>query len=115
MRLLLDSCVSKAACLYLRSAGHDVEYSAEWPTDPGDAEILARAAAEERALVTVDKDFGDLAVRHGRRHAGIVRLVGFRAGEQGAATDAVVASHSAELARGALLTVERDRVRIREG
>jgi len=114
VRLLLDSCVSKAACRYLRSAGHDVVYSAEWPADPGDAEILGRAAAEERALVTVDKDFGNLAVRHNRPHAGIVRLVGFRAGEQGAATDAVVVSHSAELARGALLTVERDRLRIRE-
>lgn len=93
MRLLLDSCVSKAACLYLRAA---------------------RAAAEKRALVTIDKDFGDLAIRQGRGHAGIVRLVGFRASEQGGAADSVVSSHRAELARGCLLTAERDRLRIRE-
>ena len=91
-----------------------MECAGEWPADPGDIEILAKAASERRALVTIDKDFGELAIRQGHDHSGIIRLVGFRAGEQGAATDAVVAAHSGVLARGALLTVERDRVRIRE-
>ena len=36
----------------------------------GDDEILARAYAEQRILVTIDKDFGELAIVHGRPHCG---------------------------------------------
>ncbi|MFW6147662.1 MAG: DUF5615 family PIN-like protein [Thermodesulfobacteriota bacterium] len=34
-----------------------------WPEDPGDEEILARAHNKECILVTLDKDFGELAIR----------------------------------------------------
>jgi len=43
----------------------------------------------------------------------IVRLVGLRAREQGAAVLQVVATYEEELRSGAILTVYRDRVRIR--
>jgi predicted nuclease of predicted toxin-antitoxin system len=32
--------------------------------------------AESRVLVTLDKDFGELAIMKGAPHAGIIRLVG---------------------------------------
>lgn len=54
MKLLLDSCISKAACAYLREEGHDVDWSTEWAADPGDDEILARATTQGRVLVTLD-------------------------------------------------------------
>ena len=34
----------------------------DWSRDPGDEEILAIADQERRILVTLDKDFGELAV-----------------------------------------------------
>jgi hypothetical protein len=46
-----------------------VIWAGEWAEDPGDDEILARAHREGRVLVTLDKDFGELAVVHGQpRH-----------------------------------------------
>ncbi|GIL11807.1 MAG: hypothetical protein BroJett038_05270 [Chloroflexota bacterium] len=48
-------------------------YAGEWIEDPGDDEILARAYEERRILVTLDKDFGELAVVRGTAHAGIIR------------------------------------------
>lgn len=46
----------------LAAAGHDVIWAGDWPSDPGDEEILDQAAAQGRVLVTLDKDFGELAV-----------------------------------------------------
>jgi predicted nuclease of predicted toxin-antitoxin system len=64
--------------------------------------------------VTLDKDFGELAVARGHPHSGIVRLVGFRATEQGPACAKVLQLHGSNLARGAIITVEPRRLRIRE-
>jgi predicted nuclease of predicted toxin-antitoxin system len=114
VKLLLDSCISKAACAYLRDHGHDVDWATEWVADPGDEEILARATKQGRVLVTLDKDFGEIAIRNARLRTGVIRLVGLRAIEQGPAVDAVVAAHADDLAQCSLLTVERDRVRIRQ-
>jgi predicted nuclease of predicted toxin-antitoxin system len=50
---------------------------------PGDEEILARAHNDGRVVVTLDKDFGELAIVHGLPHSGILRLVNLPAKEQG--------------------------------
>lgn len=113
MRLLLDSSVWGGACVDLEQAGHDVVWCGDWHEDPGDEEILARAFREGRILVTLDKDFGELAVARGLPHAGIIRLVGVRARQQGALCLYVLTSHAAELAIGAIVTAEPGRLRIR--
>jgi len=41
-----------------------------WEQDPGDEEILAKAHDEGRVLVTLDKDFGELAVVKRVPHSG---------------------------------------------
>ncbi len=53
MRLLLDTCIWGGARAELETAGHDVIWAGAWKEDPGDAEILARAHAESRVLVTL--------------------------------------------------------------
>ncbi len=68
MKVMLDTCVWGGALTGLRAAGHDVVWTGEWDKDPGDDEILARAQAEERVLVTLDKDFGEMAVFRGVPH-----------------------------------------------
>jgi predicted nuclease of predicted toxin-antitoxin system len=113
VNLLLDTCVAGAARNFLKSAGHDVIWSAEWDRDPGDDEILFRAHQEERILVTIDKDFGELAIVRGLPHAGIVRLVGLRSGQQGPVCAQVLLRYSAELQAGAIVTAGLSRVRIR--
>ena len=70
MKLLLDACVWGKAREDLLAAGHDVVHAADWPEDPGDEEILTRAYREGRVLITLDKDFGELAIVRGQPHVG---------------------------------------------
>ena len=113
MKVLVDSCVSGEAAKELRTAGHEAAWAGDWASDPGDDEILARAHAEGRVLVTLDKDFGEKAVVHGTPHSGIVRLTGLRSVEHGRVCLAVLERYGTELAAGALVTVEPGRIRIR--
>ena len=55
MKLLLDACVWGGTKEFLVSRGHDVVWAGEWLEDPGDREILNRAHAERRILVTLDR------------------------------------------------------------
>lgn len=113
MKLLLDSCVWGGALRSLREAGYNVIWCGEWDRDPGDAEILAHAYREERILITLDKDFGELALVQGMPHAGIIRLVGFPARQQATACSRVLALHGLELQQGAIVVAEPGRLRIR--
>ena len=113
MRLLLDSCVWGKAREELQVAGHDVVWAGDWPQDPGDEEILARAHAEGRVLVTLDKDFGEIAIVRGAPHSGIVRLVDFSARHQARMCHLALERYGPELTQGAIVTVEPGRVRIR--
>ncbi len=66
-------------------------------------------------LVTLDKDFGQLAIVFGHPHSGIVRLVGLSAREQGPVCVQILEHYGSELAAGAIVTVEHGRVRVRSG
>lgn len=97
----------------LEAAGHDVEWSGNWQQDPGDEEILAYARRETRILVTLDKDFGELAVVQGVRHSGILRIVDFSVRQQGTVCLQAMARHGPALAAGAIVTAEPGRLRVR--
>lgn len=114
MNLLLDTCVWGGAVGELRAAGHDVVWSGDWEDDPGDEAILAKAHAQHRILVTLDKDFGELAIVRRQPHGGIVRLVDFSARRQAEACLRILDTHGAELESGAIVTAERGRLRVRE-
>jgi predicted nuclease of predicted toxin-antitoxin system len=103
MKLLLDTCVWGGAKAELKAAGHEVFWTGD----------LAQAHREQRVLITLDKDFGELAIRRSLPHCGIVRLVNLGARQQGAVCQQVLARYGDELTRGAIITVEAGRVRIR--
>ena len=113
MRLLLDTCVWNGVVGELEAAGHDVQWTGHWPRDPGDEEILAYARREGRILVTLDKDFGELAVGRGARHSGILRIVDFSVRQQGAACLQAIARHGSDLVAEAIVTAEPGRLRVR--
>lgn len=113
MKLLLDTCLWGGAVDPLKAAGHDVIWAGDWPTDPGDDEIMALAHQEGRILITLDKDFGELAVVHGQVHAGIIRLAILPALQQAPTCLMVLTRYGVELQAGAILTVEPGRVRVR--
>jgi predicted nuclease of predicted toxin-antitoxin system len=82
VKVLLDTCVAVGVKTRLIEAGHDVVWAGDWETDPGDEEILSRTHDQGRVLVTLDKDFGELAIVHGKPHDGIVRMVAFSTAQQ---------------------------------
>ncbi len=61
MRFLVDQCLSVELAERLAAAGHDDVHVASYGLSRADdEEILARAAAEGRVLVSADTDFGGL-------------------------------------------------------
>jgi predicted nuclease of predicted toxin-antitoxin system len=113
MKMLLDTCVWGGAIKTLEASGHDVIWSGDWSEDPGDEEILAKAHNEGRILVTLDKNFGELAILKGKPHSGILRLVNLSAKQQGIVCLRVIEAYGQVLQSGAIITVEPGRIRIR--
>jgi len=74
---------------------------------------MALAHQEGRILITLDKDFGELAVVRGQAHAGIIRLVILPAFQQAPTCLMVLKRYGVELQAGAILTVEPRRIRVR--
>lgn len=113
MRVLLDSCIWRGVAPVLEAAGHDVTWVGNWPVDPADAAILATARLEGRVVITLDKDFGELAIVHHRRHAGIVRLVDISARRQATVCLDALQTYGPILSSGAIITAELGRFRVR--
>lgn len=113
MKLLLDACVWGGAKNELETVEYDVIWAGDWPEDPGDDEVLTRAHNEDRILVTLDKDFGELAVLREIPHSGIVRLVNIAARQQAPVCMHILEQYGDELQSGAIVTAEPGWVRIR--
>ncbi len=64
-RFLADENFPRRAVLDLRNAGHDVFWAKCESPGVSDEKLLTQAVTEQRVLVTFDKDFGELAFRHG--------------------------------------------------
>jgi len=76
--------------------------------------ILLQALDEQRILVTLDKDFGELVFLRGQRHAGIIRLVEVPSLTQAEAIHSIVAEHGQALSGGAIVTLKNQRLRVRK-
>jgi len=72
--ILADENIVAAVVHQLREDGWGVVWIAEIAPAIGDRDVLARAVAEDRILLTDDKDFGEIVVREGRPHRGVVLL-----------------------------------------
>lgn len=113
MKFLLDVPVGRAVAEWLREQGHDVLEVRTIDPSLSDEAILSHAASQGRIVISLDKDFGELAVRRGAPHCGIVRLPDVRVAERKALLQALIENHSDALERGAIITLTRSRVRIR--
>ena len=70
----MDECVGPGLSLWLADLYYDV-VSIQLET-PGIADplVLQRSVAENRILITCDKDYGSLVFEHGMPHVGVVLL-----------------------------------------
>jgi predicted nuclease of predicted toxin-antitoxin system len=74
-RLYLDQMLRVEVAQALRNEGYDVLRAAEVGQDRADDyQILQKAIAENRILVTLDEHFGDWVVLPLSKHPGVIRL-----------------------------------------
>jgi len=98
----------------LRQRGDDVAWVKEDEPGAADEDVLARAQTERQVLVTLDKDFGELACRRALPAAcGVVlfRLTGSGPDEDNARAVAALTSRTDWA--GHFAVVQNDRIRLR--
>lgn len=74
--------------------------------------ILAIAHEQHRVLVTLDVDFGELAVVQGQLHFGIIRIDGPRAHEYARVCTEALAEYADDLDAGGIVVYEVGRMRL---
>jgi predicted nuclease of predicted toxin-antitoxin system len=73
MRFLLDESADYPLAPFLQSLGHNTtSIVRDYSRSLKDTEVLEIAKAEDRILITNDKDFGELVFRRRLSHAGII-------------------------------------------
>lgn len=74
LRFLVDANLGVAVVEALRQGGHDVAFVGELDWSMPDDEILGIARREERIILTMDTDFGELIYHSRQPHAGVLLL-----------------------------------------
>ena len=112
MDFLVDRCAGHWLTQWLQSYGHDALDARELGPDPGDRALLERAVSENRILITMDKDFGELIHLHGRPHTGLIRLPEVRMAQRIILVEDLILNHHQALDERAIITVTSGRIRI---
>ena len=99
----------------LTGQGQDVMSALEAMPRASDDELLAAALAEERILITEDKDFGELVFVRRLPHPCIIRFTDMAVGEKVNAMLELIELSEEAMREGSIIVVTRSRVRIRRG
>jgi predicted nuclease of predicted toxin-antitoxin system len=108
MRLLLDQGTPRSVAALLRQTGFDAIHTAEiGMAAASDADILERASAEGRMIVTLDADFHALLALSGASKPSIIRirLEGLRAEQFSLLLQNVMGKCRQDLENGAMVSV----------
>ena len=112
MRLLADENLPRDVIDALRRGGHDVARIRADSPEREDEQVLERATAEQRTLITADTDFGEIVFRSLQRaDSGVILLrIGGLPREQSAALMAALATRDDW--SGHFAVVARNRLRV---
>lgn len=112
--MLADENVPAAAVDALRAQGHDVIWMVTAAPGSSDPEVLARAQAEDRIVMTFDKGFGELAFHFDLPASSGVILFRVKTQSSSIATALVLSALEARSDwAGHFSVVEEDRIRQR--
>jgi predicted nuclease of predicted toxin-antitoxin system len=116
MRFLVDMCVDVRVVEWLRQKGHDAAHL----RDQGlhrmpNGDIFEKAIHEDRIVITFDLDFGEIAALTRGRKASVIlfRLKNTRTSHVLERLSAVIEGFCGPLEKGAIITVEETRNRVR--
>lgn len=116
MRFLANMGISPVTGSFLLEAGHEASHLQEAGLDTmPDHQILQKARAEGCVLLTSDLDFGDLLAASGAALPTVVvfRLRSLVPENVNRHVAMLLARHSSELERGAIVSVAEDHIRVR--
>ena len=114
-RLLLDQGLPRQAAVILRKDGWDTVHVGELGMGSAtDLQILERALAEGRVVVTLDADFHSLVAVGGKREPSVIRIrrEGLRGPQLASLIVQIAVSTKDALLDGALVTVTDNAVRM---
>jgi predicted nuclease of predicted toxin-antitoxin system len=118
VNFLIDNALSPQVATGLRASGHDavhvLDYGMHAATDDA---VFERAGLESRVVVSADTDFGTLLALREATSPSVILLRGTslrRADDQVALILRALPSIDAALRRGAIVVLERHRLRLRD-
>jgi predicted nuclease of predicted toxin-antitoxin system len=71
LKFLIDVGVGKGIERYLRDEGYDIKAVRDIDSRMEDENIIHTAVTENRMVVTMDKDFGELVYHGSMKHCGV--------------------------------------------
>jgi predicted nuclease of predicted toxin-antitoxin system len=114
LKFLVDMGVGKIAEAQLIHDGYDVVSVRDLDPRMTDSDILQLAVNEQRIVITMDKDFGELVYREGLSHVGIVLFRMEEAtGHEKAAVLQTLLSRYADKIQGHFCVYQNGRLRVR--
>jgi predicted nuclease of predicted toxin-antitoxin system len=118
VNFLIDNPLSPHVATGLRAAGHDAVHVADYRMQAAtDETIFERATSESRVVVSADTDFGTLLSLREATAPSVILFRGAspkRAEEQVTSILASLPAIETALQRGAIVILERHRLRLRE-
>jgi predicted nuclease of predicted toxin-antitoxin system len=117
LRFLIDNALSPILAEGLRSAGHDAIHIRDYGMQAAsDEAVLARAATENRILISADADFGTLLVLREVNGPSVIlfRRAPRKPQEQLNLLLSNLPIIAETLAKGSIVVLERARIRVRE-
>jgi predicted nuclease of predicted toxin-antitoxin system len=116
MKLLLDQGLPRKAAVILRDAGIDTLHVGEIGfATAEDVEIIEKGRQDNRTIITLDADFHALLALSRATNPSVVRIRidGLKGEALAHLINQILADWGEELLRGAVLTVQKDRIRMR--
>ena len=115
LKFLVDVGVGRNIEIWLRSAGFDTVTIRDIDPRMRDIDALELAFTEDRIVLTMDKDFGELVYHKKQKHLGVLllRMEDARRDEKLSAVQKIIEVYS-EMLKGSFSTYKNGKLRIRK-